>query len=155
MKKSEVVITGEPQKDRVRQLLDRVPTDGKWLVIIKPITALRSDRQHRLHRLWCGIAAQELGYYPQDLHTVWKREHYLPLYLMREDVELRHQKLHTAIQAAIAANDVESVRAYSELITTKDAKLKEMTAALGHIDHHCADLGIILPRPEHRGLIPP
>jgi len=139
-----------------KRLVIAVDSGKKHEVIIRESSGNRSLAQNALYWKWMGIAGQDMGWEPDELHDEMR---VLFLSKIFEENPERHPALiETLGNLRIVARSDRALgvtlhRQYIlGAVSTTDASVKEFTAYLNRIDKHCAENGIVLPLPADIGL---
>lgn len=124
-----IILREEKNRQHLINRLNEIRLDPEQPleVNIKPYKKNRSLEQNNLYWPWVTIIGNELGYTKEDMHEVLMRKFLTPHIVEIDGVQI-------------------------ETYSTKRLKVKEMSEYLQHIDVFAAELGVVLPHPDQRGM---
>jgi len=127
MKKQTIVISDEPSRKRLLELVGALNLDKPWEVTVGRKTHRRSLSQNALYWKWMDVVGGELGYAKTEVHEIYREMFLAP-------IERR------------MGDKVVTFRPSTSDLTTAD-----MQEYMDHVYRHATgELGIMLPVPEWR-----
>lgn len=119
------LITDEPSRKRIADLIMRLPASDKWEIDVKPYKPNRTVLQNRLYFHWLGHLSNETGYTKDELHELCKQH-----VLGQEIKEVCGQMVHV-------------------IQSTTDLNTKEFIDYLEAVEQFFASKGFLLPAPSY------
>lgn len=133
---------------RAEMALRGIKWDGKeYEMTIGPYELDRSSAQKGYYFRIVGIIAQSLGWDREDLHSYYKVQYLMPLY-MADLKKAAYQARIADIEAAHAAGVWSAQKRdgmFAAVTSTNDAKMKQMRELIDCVQRHAAEMGVRLP----------
>jgi len=148
--KTKFILKGEEHRRGAIEVIRSLELDPVHEVVIREAKKDRSASQLGLYWLWVTCIADHTGETKDDVHRRMKKRHLIPIYMDDPDSGMT--------ETVLAVRDVHSQGMKSvakvlenkiiDLVSTKDASVKQFTAYLEQIEREHIGLGIQLPHPE-------
>lgn len=143
--------------DRVLMLCRRAVEDEKdHEIIIRERKADRSMAQNSLYWKWMGVAGDDFGYTPDELHDEMRIMFLAKIFEAKPDRHPALMKTLFLLRKLFKTEKQLSMDLHRQYIlgavSTTDASVKEFTEYLNQIDKHAAENSVLLPLPADIGL---
>jgi len=143
------VLRTEQDRNRLREIVERMPLDPPREVEIRIAKDARSIQQHRLYWVWNTHIAGETGHSKDEIHEM-NKERFLVRIYERDDsgfaamIEAVREVYRRGMKVQGQALKKEILR----LTSTATANKEQFTEFLSDMERYYMDQGIYLPRPE-------
>jgi len=157
MKNHTVILRDSATYNRVKALCKvAVVSDKIHEVVIREYKVDRTLSQNSLYWKWMGIAGDDFGYTPDEMHDECRLKFLAKIFEANPE---RHPALIETLNnlRIVARQDRQlGINLHRQYIlgavSTTDASVKEFTEYLNRIDQHAAENGVRLPLPADIGL---
>ena len=148
--KAKIIISSEELKQRAGVIIANLPLEIVHEVVIREHKKDRSASQFGLYWIWMSQISGYTGETKDEVHRRMKKKHLIPIYMedpttgMAETVKAVREVYSQGMKSAAKTLEDRVI----DLVSTKDANVKQFAAYLEEIEKEAIGQGIYLSHPE-------
>lgn len=134
------IIRGESQKTAAQAVIEMLPVDPTYEVVIREHKRNRSLDANALMWKWLTVLSAHTGHSKDELHQICKLRYLVPI-LERDDPDF------AAMSAKVREAGLMTTVA-DKLVSTTHLNTKQFTEYMNEIEARAAAIGVVLPHPD-------